>query len=62
MARATQRSLFTPGAVRDEIAAAYGLDVTGCTLLRSFVNDVYAVVTPGRRYVFKLYRHGFRSP
>ena len=27
-------------------------------LLRSFVNDVYAVSTPSRRYVFKLYRHG----
>jgi len=54
--------LFTLGAVRDEIADAYGLDVSGCTLLRSFVNDVYAVVTPGSRYVFKVYRHGFWSP
>jgi hypothetical protein len=58
MARATQRPLFTPGAVPDEVAAAYGLDVTPCTLLRSFVNDVYAVVTSGRRHVFKVYRHG----
>jgi Ser/Thr protein kinase RdoA (MazF antagonist) len=62
MARVIQRSLFTLDAVRDEIAGAYRLDVTGCTLLRSFINDVYAVVTPDRRYVFKLYRHGFWSP
>jgi Ser/Thr protein kinase RdoA (MazF antagonist) len=26
------------------------------------VNDVYAVVTPGRRHVLKVYRHGFWSP
>jgi len=62
MTRPTQRSLFTIGAVRDEIADAYGLDVTGGTLLRAFVNDVYAIVTPGGRYVFKVYRHGFWSP
>jgi Ser/Thr protein kinase RdoA (MazF antagonist) len=62
MVTRTQRSLFTVDAVREEIARAYGLDVNGCTLLRSFVNDVYAVVTPGQRYVFKLYRHGFWSP
>jgi Ser/Thr protein kinase RdoA (MazF antagonist) len=62
MARTIERSLFTLGAVRGEIADAYGLDITGCTLLRSFVNDVYAIVTPARRYVFKVYRHGFWSP
>ena len=62
MTRAIQRSLFTLGAVRDEITDAYGLDVTGCTLLRSFVNDVYAIVTPGGRYLLKVYRHGFWSP
>lgn len=62
MARPTQRSVFTLGAVRDEIADAYGLGVTGCTLLRSFVNDVYAISTPGGRYVLKVYRHGFWSP
>lgn len=54
--------MFTLDAVRDEIAGAYGLDVTGCTLLRSFVNDVYAIATPGGRYVLKVYRHGFWSP
>jgi Ser/Thr protein kinase RdoA (MazF antagonist) len=54
--------LFTLGAVRDEVAGAYGLDVTGCRLLRSFVNDVYAIVTPGRRYLLKVYRHGYWSP
>jgi Ser/Thr protein kinase RdoA (MazF antagonist) len=54
--------LFTLSAVRDESADAYGLEVTACTLLRSFVNDVYAIVTPGRRYAWKLYRHGFWSP
>ena len=54
--------MFTLDAVRDEIAGAYGLDVTGCTLLRSFVNDVYAIATPDGRYVLKVYRHGFWSP
>jgi Ser/Thr protein kinase RdoA (MazF antagonist) len=54
--------LFALGAVRDEVADAYGLDVTGCRLLRSLVNDVYAIITPGRRYLLKVYRHGFWSP
>jgi Ser/Thr protein kinase RdoA (MazF antagonist) len=54
--------LFTLGAVRDVVADAYGLDVTGCTLLPSFVNDVYAITTPGRRYLLKVYRHGYWSP
>lgn len=54
--------MFTLGAVRDEVADAYGLDVTDGTLLRSFVNDVYAITTPGRRYLLKLYRHGYWSP
>jgi hypothetical protein len=34
------RSLFTPGAVADTVRHSYGLDVTSCTLIRSFVNDV----------------------
>lgn len=54
--------MFTLDAVRDEIAGAYGLNVTDCTLLRSFVNDVYAIAAPDRRFIFKVYRHGFWSP
>ncbi|GAB3434224.1 phosphotransferase enzyme family protein [Flindersiella endophytica] len=52
------RSLFTPETVAETVRGAYGLDVTGCTLIRSFVNDVYEVATTSRRYVLKIYHHG----
>src|SRR6185437_478826 len=59
---ASTSSGSSSASVRDEVADAYGLDVTGCRLLRSFVNDVYAIITPGRRYLLKVYRHGYWSP
>jgi Ser/Thr protein kinase RdoA (MazF antagonist) len=37
------------------VAEAYGLEVTGCVLLRSLVNDVYRIDTPAGPYVLKLY-------
>ena len=54
----TLRSLFTPESLRASVREAYGLDVTRCVLLRSFVNDVYLVETPSQRYVLKVYQHG----
>ena len=55
---ATLRSLPDPQALGNHLAEVYGLPLTGCTLLRSFVNDVYEVATPDARYVLKLYRAG----
>jgi len=52
------RSIPTPEAVAETVRGSYGLDVTRCTLIRSFVNDVYEIATPERRYVWKLYHHG----
>jgi Ser/Thr protein kinase RdoA (MazF antagonist) len=52
------RSIPTPEAVAETVRGSYGLDVTRCTLIRSFVNDVYEIATPDRRYVWKLYHHG----
>lgn len=54
----TLRSLFAPDALRRTLRGAYGLDVTECVLLRSFVNDVYLVTASSSRYVLKVYQHG----
>jgi len=44
------------------LAACYDLarPIT-CRLVRSYTNDVYAVETPGGRFVLKLYRNGWRT-
>jgi Ser/Thr protein kinase RdoA (MazF antagonist) len=52
------RSICTPEAVAETVQRSYGLEVTGCTLIRSFVNDVYEIATPERRCVLKVYHHG----
>jgi hypothetical protein len=40
------RSLFSPDALRAEVERACGVgDVRQCALLRSLINDVYAVST-----------------
>jgi Ser/Thr protein kinase RdoA (MazF antagonist) len=57
----TLRSLPDPPALRGRLSAVYALDFTGCTLLRSLVNDVYELTTSEARYVLKLYRAGGRS-
>ena len=54
----TLRSIPTANGVADLVRRRYGLEVAGCVLMRSFVNEVYEVRTvPGRRFVLKLYRH-----
>jgi Ser/Thr protein kinase RdoA (MazF antagonist) len=54
------RSLPEPAELGRAVAAAYGLEVTGCVLLRTLVNDVYRIDTPAGPYVLKLY--GPRPP
>ncbi|ONI68500.1 aminoglycoside phosphotransferase [Kribbella sp. ALI-6-A] len=50
-----ERSLPRPDDLRDHLAEAYRLPFTGCTLLRSLVNDVYRLTTATGDYVIKLY-------
>src|SRR5882757_5573046 len=52
------RSLPTAEGIAELVHRCYGLDVSECVLLRSFVNEVYEVRTPQQRYVLKLYHHG----
>ena len=58
----TMRSLPDPHALGAHLAGRYGLGFTGCTLLRSLVNEVYELTTGDARYVLKLYRHDGRDP
>jgi Ser/Thr protein kinase RdoA (MazF antagonist) len=44
------------------LAEAYELGgPVGCRLFAKGLNDTYAVEAGGRRYVFRLYRHGWRT-
>jgi Ser/Thr protein kinase RdoA (MazF antagonist) len=52
----TLRSLPDPEALREWLAEVYAIPFTGCTLLRSLVNDVYELTAPDARHVLKLYR------
>jgi Ser/Thr protein kinase RdoA (MazF antagonist) len=54
----TLRSIVDPSWLASTVARAYGLEVSGCVLLRSLVNDVYRVDTPAGRFALKLYRAG----
>ena len=54
----TLRSIPTSDGIADLVRRRYDMDVAVCVLVRSFVNEVYEVRTPGRRFVLKLYRHG----
>ncbi|MFI7061772.1 phosphotransferase enzyme family protein [Kribbella sp. NPDC050124] len=58
----TLRSLPHPTALTPYLSDRYGVEFTGCTLLRSLVNDVYELTTADSRYVLKLYRYGGRQP
>ena len=58
----TLRSLPHPAALRDHLAAAYGIPFTSCTLLRSLVNDVYELTANDGKYIAKLYRSGGWEP
>ncbi|GAA1555650.1 phosphotransferase enzyme family protein [Kribbella lupini] len=51
----TLRSLPHPDGLRDHLAEVYALPFTGCSLVRSLVNDVYRLTTPTGAYVLKLY-------
>ncbi|MFI7547597.1 phosphotransferase enzyme family protein [Actinoplanes sp. NPDC049599] len=55
------RSIVDPAPLAALAAREYGLDVTGCVLLRSLVNDVYRLDTPSGPRVLKLYRTGHDS-
>src|SRR4051794_14391020 len=57
----TLRSIVDPVALAGLAAREYGLEVSGCVLLRSFVNDVYRLDTPSGPRVLKLYRSGYES-
>lgn len=56
------RSLATPDSVAVVVREAYALEVSGCELVRSFVNDVYRVDTVTGPFALKIYRHGGWSP
>ena len=49
------RSLADPAELGSAVSAAYGLEVSGCVLLRTLVNDVYRIDTPAGAYALKLY-------
>ncbi|MEV0290863.1 MULTISPECIES: phosphotransferase [unclassified Kribbella] len=51
-----------PTALTPYLSDRYGVTFTGCTLLRSLVNDVYELTTADARYILKLYRYGGRHP
>jgi Ser/Thr protein kinase RdoA (MazF antagonist) len=57
----TLRSIVDPGALAALAAREYGLQVTGCVLLRSLVNDVYRLDTAAGPRALKLYRAGYSS-
>lgn len=60
----TLRSLIAPSALADLLRASHGLETADCTLVRSFVNDVYQVATADRAdaYALKVYQCGRWSP
>ena len=55
----TLRSIVDPTALAALAAREYGLEVTGCVLLRSLVNDVYRLDTEDGPRALKLYRAGY---
>jgi Ser/Thr protein kinase RdoA (MazF antagonist) len=57
----TLRSIVDPDPLAALAAREYGLEVTGCVLLRSLVNDVYRLDTTAGPRVLKLYRTGYDS-
>jgi Ser/Thr protein kinase RdoA (MazF antagonist) len=57
----TLRSIVEPADLCDLLGEAYGLEVSGCVLLRSLVNDVYRVGTASGPRILKLYKAGHRT-
>lgn len=56
------RALATPAALADLVRDAYALDVVQVRLVRSFVNDVYAIDCASGRFALKVYRHDGWAP
>lgn len=55
-------SVLSPDALATEICRAYAIgDSAACTLLRAYVNDVYALNTPSAKYIIKVYRANWRT-
>jgi len=55
-------SLLSADALLMEVSRTYAIgSPLRCTLIRSYVNDVYAITTTADRYVLKVYRAGWRS-
>lgn len=59
-------SVISPNAIQQFVEQNYDCgNVTGCSLLRAYVNDVYALQTSSRsgrnRLVFKVYRRDWRN-
>lgn len=55
-------SILSSEALLAEVARAYPIpQPSECVLIRSFVNDVYTIVTPDEQYILKVYRARWRS-
>jgi Ser/Thr protein kinase RdoA (MazF antagonist) len=57
----TLRSIVDPAYLIGLVAREYGLEASGCVLLRSLVNDVYRLDTVSGPRVLKLYRTGYEA-
>jgi len=55
-------SVLSPKTIADIIGINYDVgSIKECVLLRSYVNDVYKVTSDSNKFVFKLYREGWRT-
>ena len=54
-------STLDPDALGLFIAAAYGLNRCDCSLLLRGVSDTYLIRTDGDKFIFRVYRAGFRT-
>jgi len=56
-------SVLDPAALCAEVAAQYTLgEPSACTLLRSWINEVYELRIGAGRFILKVFRHGWRTP
>lgn len=54
----TLRSILQPEALAESVGAAYGLEVTGCSLLKTQLSDLYRVDSEAGPYILRVYPHG----
>lgn len=55
-------STLSHSAAASEISRAYTVEgLTSCEFLNRGLNDTFRVQTAGRRFVFRVYRHAWRS-